>query len=689
MNNKVRIEREAEIGVICLNNPPVNAIGVALRTAIHEALSELLLEAPIKAIVIYGTGRFFSAGADLKDFDRTAEQPTLPDVLKALNDSPKPVIAALHGVAFGGALELALAAHLRVGSAGLKVALPEVKLGLLPGAGGTQRLTRLIGIAAAIDVICSGRDVLADEALSLGVISQLFEGSARDAGIAAAKGVLSGRLSATPTDALTVKPDDNALNTARLKYAKGLSAPRQALEAISAASLSIEEGLTKERSLFMSLMQSDERAGLVHAFFAERATLKIPEIKAPKRPIACVGVVGGGTMGSGIAAAFCIAGIPVSLIENDEQRAKHARKTIEQTLMGALKRGKLNEHEHVKALNNLTTNVELNALAGVDLVIEAIFEDLNTKIELFTNLDTLCKPTAILATNTSYLDINQIASATRRPDNVIGLHFFSPAHIMRLLEVVVAEHTAPDVVSTAFDLAQQMKKVPVRSGVCEGFIGNRILTRYRKVCEYLVLDGAQFEQVDQALTEFGFAMGPFAVGDLAGLDIARAARQRIAASRPKQERYSKVADLICDKGWYGRKTGRGYYLYSEGKVIGPNPEAQAIVDSERVALAITPKTFTNKEIVDRCVTAMIQEAVLVLQEGIALRPVDVDAVKLFGYGFPRHHGGPMHLADHIGIKTLISRIETYAQEDAYFWQVPQLLLTMQHDGQTFGDMNSI
>lgn len=689
MIDLVSVEREGNIGLIGMNKPPVNAIGVALRTAINNALSELVSTDQIKVIVLYGLGRFFSAGADIKDFARATEQPTLPEVCKAINNCPKPLIVALHGVAFGGALELAMSAHLRVGTTGLKVALPEVKLGLLPGAGGTQRLPRLTGIAAALDIICTGREVLAEEALSLGLISKVVEGTARDAGLSAAKDVLAGRLTAMPTDALLVEADGNALSAARTRRAGSLSAPLKAVEAVSAATLPIDQGLAKERALFLELMQGDERAGLVHAFIAERATSKIPENKATIRSVEHIAVVGGGTMGSGIAAAFCIAGFSVTLIETDSERVAAARNTVETILAGALKRGKLTELEHVHALENLSTSAEFSDLPNVDLVIEAIFENMNAKKALFEQLDALCKPGAILASNTSYLDLNQIANITNRPGDVIGMHFFSPAHIMRLLEVVVADNTAPDVVATAFDLARCVRKVPVRSRVCEGFIGNRILTRYRKVCEYLVLDGAEFEQVDQALTDFGFAMGPFAVGDLAGLDIARASRDRNAADRPMEERYSRVADLICDKGWFGRKTEKGYYLYSQGKLTGPNPDAQAIVEAERASLALTPKSFTNDQIVARCITAMIQEAAMVLQEGIALRPVDIDAVKLFGYGFPRHRGGPMHLADQIGIEELISRIETYAQEDAYFWQVPQLLRTMQQSGRSFADMNAV
>ncbi len=688
MNENVRIERDGEIGLICLTKPPVNALGVDLRTAAYDALQALLADSTVKAVVLYGEGRFFSAGADLKDFARAAEKPTLPDLLKALNDSPKPTVSAMHGVAFGGALELALATHLRVGVTGLKIGLPEVKLGLLPGAGGTQRLTRLTGIAPALDIICTGRNVSGSEAMELGILSRLEGGTARDVGLSAARDVMEGKLTATPTDSLDCAPDPEAIQSARQTFAGNLPAPLKAIEAIQAAAMPIEDGLARERTLFMQLMESDERAGLVHAFFAERATTKIPEASAEAREINTVGVVGGGTMGVGIATSLLLAGLDVTLIEAAADRVDAAQKNVEVNLAGALKRGKLTEAGHADALAKVTTTADLSALAKVDLVIEAIFEDMDAKIALFRNLDQLCRPGAILATNTSYLDVNAIAAATERPADVIGLHFFSPAHIMRLLEVVVADETAPAVTATAFALAKQLRKIPVRSGVCDGFIGNRILTKYRKLCEYLVLDGAGFDQVDRALEGFGFAMGPFAVGDLAGLDIAKATRDRKAATRPQDERYSRVADLICDQGWFGRKTGQGYYLYESGKKTGPNPGAVEIVTAERARLGLAAQTFTDQDIVDRILTAMIQEAAMILQEGIALRPVEIDAVQLFGYGFPRHRGGPMHAADRIGVAEIITRIETFAKDDASFWTVPQLLRDMAAKGQSFADLNA-
>lgn len=684
----VRVERDGAIGLMGLSKQPVNALGVALRTAVHQALLELLDDDAIQAIVLYGEGRYFSAGADIKDFARASEAPTLPDVLKAINDSPKPVVAALHGLALGGALELALATHVRVGIAGVKIGLPEVKLGLLPGAGGTQRLTRLTGLAAAMDIICTGRDVLATEAQKLGIFARVEEGSARDAGLRAARDILSGTLAARRTDDLTVAPDAPALVAARQRFSRGLTAPMRAIDAIEAATLPIEDGLKTERALFMALMQGEERAALVHAFFAERATAKIPEQDAPQRAIERMGVVGGGTMGVGIATAFLMAGFPVVLMEAQPEAADRAKAAVEANLSGAMKRGKLSQAGHASACAALLCSADLKDLSEADLVIEAIFEDMTAKTDLFAQLDALCKPGCILATNTSYLDVNHLAAATRRPQDVIGLHFFSPAHIMRLVEVVVARETAPEVTASVFDLARKIRKIPVRAEVCDGFIGNRILTQYRKACEYLVLDGADFEQVDRALEGFGFAMGPFAVGDLAGLDIARATRDRKAATRPPAERYSRVADLMCDQGWFGRKTGRGYYVYEGSNKAGTHAGAVDIMRAERHALNLPQRRFTDGEIVERCLTAMIAEATRVLEEGVALRPVDIDAVELFGYGFPRHRGGPMHLADQIGANTLIARIEAYAAEDPHFWRVPALLRELATSGRRFADVNA-
>lgn len=689
-NPAVSTSIEDEIGLICLANPPVNALGAAVRQGLSAAVTRHVADPEVKVIVIYGDGRALSAGADIREFGKPPVPPSLPDTLAQIANCVKPVIVVMHGVALGGGLELALAGQVRVGLPGLRVSLPEVRLGLIPGAGGTQRLPRLTGITAAIDIICSGRDINVQEALALGILDRLGEGTPRAAGLSAAHDVLAGSLLPRNTDSLPVTIDAQVMETARAELARkrpALQAPFKALGAIAASAGPVAKGMEIERAAFLELLDGPDRQGLVHAFLAERATANIPESALPAGQVDSIGVIGGGTMGVGIATAFLIAGLPVHLVETEAARAKAAAAAVTKNLDGALKRGKLDSAGHAAATSALTTSIDLGSLSASDLVIEAVFEDMAVKTELFATLDQICKPEVILATNTSYLDINEIAAATNRPEAVIGLHFFSPAHVMRLLEIVVADKTAPHLVATAFALAKRLRKIPVRSGVCDGFIGNRILAHYRKATEYLVLDGASFEQVDRALEHFGFAMGPFAVSDLAGLDIGMFTRRRKALTRPAEERYSRVADRICDQGWFGRKAGQGFYVYDDKGGKLPNPGALQITADERAAEGISPRTIADQEIVDRCLTAMISEAARLLQEGIALRPIDVDAVELFGYGFPRHLGGPMNYADQIGAAELVRRIESYAAEDAHFWQVPEILRSMAQTGKRFADLN--
>jgi 3-hydroxyacyl-CoA dehydrogenase len=616
--------------------------------------------------------------------------PRLSDVLARIEASATPVVAVLHGPTLGGGLELALAAQARVALPGATLGLPEVTLGLIPGAGGTQRLPRLIALESAIDLITSGRKVSVEEALALGIVDRVLEAAPREAALAAAQALLSGDLATRRTGEIALDPDPQILAAARDRLGMkrpALPAMLKALDAIAASGRPIAEGIAVERAFFNELRKSPEREGLVHAFNAERAVRKIPEANETPRHIDSAGVIGGGTMGVGIATALIQAGVPVTLIETAPERAEAARAAVAKNLAGAVKRGKLTPKARAEMLATLTATTDLAALAPVDLVVEAVFEDMAVKTDTFGKLDNICKPGAVLGTNTSYLDVNEIAAATARPEDVIGLHFFSPAHIMRLLEVVVADRTAPDAVAAAFALAARMKKVAVRSRVCDGFIGNRILAHYRKAADYMLLDGASFEQIDRALESFGFAMGPFAVGDLAGLDIGWATRKRKAPTRPPEERYVAVADRICEQGWFGRKTGKGYYLYETGSPCVPNPQALAIVESERQASGITPRAFSDDEIVARYMTAMICEAARVVEDGIALRPIDVDAVMLFGYGFPRHLGGVLNYADRIGAAALVADIERYSQEDPHYWQVPALLRGLAEHGRDFAGMN--
>jgi len=585
---------------------------------------------------------------------------------------------------------VAFSTHARVGIAGVRVGLPEVLLGILPGAGGTQRAPRLIGVDAAMEMITSGRHIPTAEAKELGLIDSIESGDPRDVAIASAEAVTNGTLATRRTCDVKVEVSDEIVASWKAKIeAKfpNLFSPHRCVEAVAASALPIDEGLKEERRLFMQCMDSPQRSGLIHAFFSERAVQKVPEAKETPRDIAAMAVIGGGTMGSGITTSALMAGLSVKLMERNDEAVEHARKTITGNLDGGVKRGKMKQEVRDDILNNkLTFTTDIAALDEADLIIEAVFEEMPIKKDIFTQLDKIAKPGAILASNTSYLDVNEIASATSRPQDVLGLHFFSPAHIMRLLEVIAAEKTAPEVTATGFALAKKLKKVGVRSEVCDGFIGNRILAHYRRVVDYMYMDGADFEHVDKALEAFGFAMGPFAVSDLAGLDIGWATRKRLAKTRSNRERVVDISDRICENGWFGRKTGKGFYVY-DGKNRSVNPEIKAIEDSERAAAGVTPRNFTDEEIVDRYMTAMISEAARVVDDGTALRPIDVDAVFLFGYGFPRFRGGPLHYADTIGAQTLIDRIETYAKEDDYYWQVPDILRRMANDGSTFGDLN--
>jgi len=687
----VSVETSGPVALVALNNPPVNAASHALRAGLVQAMNDLAADPDVKVIAIYGAGKTFIAGADIKEFGKPPQDPWLPDVCNCVEAVEKPVISVLHGNALGGGLEVALSTHARIGLPGLTVGFPEVTLGILPGAGGTQRAPRLAGVPASLDLIATGKRIGADEALDLGLIDRIADGTPRDIALSAAQEVLDGTLATRRTGELATDPDMDAIAAAKTKLQKAqpnLFAPHKCVEAVAASTKPITEGLAIERALFEECMNSPQRAGLIHAFFAERAVSKIPEAGETPRKIETIGIIGGGTMGSGIATSCLLAGLTVIMAERDELAAARGRSIVEKNLEGAVKRGKLSADKRDAILaNSYATTTDYGAFADADLVIEAVFEDMDVKKEVFSKLDGICKPGAILATNTSYLDVNEIAAATGRPQDVIGLHFFSPAHIMRLLEVVVAEKTAPDLVATGFALAKRLKKIAVRAGVCEGFIGNRILNTYKAAADYLMMDGASPEEIDNALTSYGFAMGPFAVSDLAGLDIGWAARKRLAPTRPAEERYVPIPDRICENGWFGRKTGRGFFVYGEDGVK-PNPDVLKIIDEERHKAGISPRTFTQEEITDRIMAAIIMEATTILEDGIALRPIDIDAVYLFGYGFPRFRGGPMHTADAIGAGELVRRIEAYSQEDAYFWKVPALLKELAETGGTFADRNS-
>ncbi|CTQ33328.1 3-hydroxyacyl-CoA dehydrogenase NAD-binding domain-containing protein [Jannaschia rubra] len=685
----VRYALSDRIAVLTVDNPPVNALSQAVRAALADAVSRFAADEDAEIAVILGAGRLFIGGADISEFGKPPADPWLPEVIAAIEDCPKPIVAAIHGTALGGGLEVALGCHWRMAMPGTKLGLPEVTLGILPGAGGTQRLPRLVGLQAAAKMIASGKPMTAEAALDAGLIDHLGQG---DDVLAAARSwaadLLAQGVVARPTGRMAAPSGDlSDMRAGMQAKSRGEVAPVTALDAVAAStSLSFADGMAEERRLFRELMDTPQRAGLIHAFFAERATAKLPEIAgiAP-REIDRLGVIGGGTMGAGIATSALLAGLPVVLVERDEAAAGRARDTIAANLAAAVKRGKLDPDRRDTLLDvSLVTATDYDALAPADLLIEAVFESMEVKQEVFARLDAVARPGAVLATNTSYLDVDAIAAVTSRPQDVIGLHFFSPAHIMKLLEIVVARDTAPDVTATAFALARRLGKIPVRAGVCDGFIGNRILSHYRTAADHMVLDGASPYAIDRAIRDFGFAMGPYQVSDLAGLDIGFATRQRKAADVHPRDRAPTFADALYHAGRLGRKTKRGYYDYSDDPKGREDTETLRLVQEARTDAS---REFTDEEIVRRYMAAMVNEAARVVGDGIASRPLDVDVVFLHGYGFPRWRGGPMHWADTYGLDRILADIREFARDDDHFWQPAPLLTELADKGATFESLN--
>lgn len=695
----VRTEQHAAILVVTIDNAPVNALGVDVRRGLVDAIDSAERALQIQAVLLVGAGQHFIGGADIREFGLPAQAPFLPDVCNRIENCSKPVIAAIHGVALGGGLEVALAAHYRLALPGARLGLPEVQLGLLPGAGGTQRTPRLIGAAPALDLMLSARQASAAEAATLGLVDKVGMDAADpvEQGLAYAQELLAAQAPVRRTrdaaglaDAGAAQAAIDAARASTAKKARGLFSPLKIIDAVQAArDLPFDEGMARERALFLACLDSPQRAGLVHAFFAEREVVKAPETKiAQPRPVASIGVVGGGTMGAGITVAALDAGLPVTMIERDDAALARGRALVDKVYDGLVAKGRLTADGKAAVMQRYTGSTAYDALAQVDLVIEAVFEDMAVKQAVFAELDGVCKPGAVLATNTSYLDIDQIAAATKRPADVVGLHFFSPANIMKLLEIVVPAQVAPDVVATAFALAKRLKKTPVRAGVCDGFIGNRILAVYRTAADHMLEDGASPYQIDAAVRDFGYPMGPYQMSDLAGGDIGWATRKRRAPTRDPRARYVQIADRLCERGWFGQKTGRGYYLYADGARTGtPDPEVMAIVDAERERAGVAPRSFTDDDIMRRYIAAMINEGANVVHEGIALRPLDVDVTFVHGYGFPRYRGGPMHYADTVGLDTVLADIRAFAAEDPVFWKPSPLLVELVARGANFASLN--
>ncbi|WP_343670774.1 3-hydroxyacyl-CoA dehydrogenase NAD-binding domain-containing protein [Paraburkholderia heleia] len=691
-------ELRGKVLLVTVDNPPVNALGVDVRRGLAAAIEHAEASDAVQAVLIVGAGRNFIAGADIREFGKPPQPPALPDVCNRIEACHKPVIAAIHGAALGGGLEVALAAHYRLAVAGAKLGLPEVQLGLLPGAGGTQRTPRLIGAEAALSLMLSGRHASAQEAQKLGLVDRL--GASDDTlaeGLAYAQELLAGHAPVRRTRDAQALADRGvaqaAIDAARADTAKksrGLFSPLKIVECVQAAlDLSFDEGLRFERKQFLECLESPQRAGLVHAFFAEREVQKAPETKSAKpRAIETVGVIGGGTMGAGIAVAVLDAGLPVTMIERDDASLARGRAHVEKVYDGLIAKGRMKPEAKAQILARFGGSTSYDALANADLVIEAVFEDMAVKQAVFAELDRVCKPGTVLASNTSYLDIDAIAASIERPQDVVGLHFFSPANIMKLLEIVVPKQVSADVVATAFELAKKLRKVPVRAGVCDGFIGNRILAVFRTAADHLMEDGASPYQIDKAVRDFGFPMGPYQVVDLAGGDIGWATRKRRAAMRDPKARYVQIADRICERGWFGQKTGRGFYLYPEGARTGtPDPEVESIIRAERERAGITPRTFTDEAIMRRYMAAMINEGANVVHEKIALRPLDVDVALLYGYGFPRYRGGPMKYADTVGLANVLADIREFAKEDPLFWRPSPLLVELVERGENFASLN--
>ena len=692
------------VALITLNNPPVNGLGLSTRIGITQGLEQANNDPSVKAIVITGGGKAFSGGADIREFGtpKAIQEPNLSSVILACENSSKPVLAAMHSVVMGGGLELALGCHYRIAAPGCKVALPEVKLGLIPGAGGTQRLPRAIGVEPALNMITSGESVNS-EMLAMLKGQKLFDRLATSAEALLPEALsYAEELAAQHADGSTLPlvrnlpckhPQGDAYFQFARNMVKGMAknfpAPLKCVDAVEAATKKkFDEGIAFEREIFINLMWTPESRALRHIFMADRAASKIADVPedTPKRNIASVAIIGAGTMGGGIAMNFMNAGIPVKMLEMKQEALDRGVATIRKNYESQIAKGKLKTDKYEERMALLNTTLSYEEIGSADLVIEAVFEEMGVKETVFKKLDDVMKPGAILASNTSTLDINQIASFTKRPEDVVGMHFFSPANVMKLLEVVRGSKTAKDVLATVMALSKKIKKTAVVSGVCDGFIGNRMIEQYSRQAGFLIEEGCTPAQVDKAVEKFGFAMGPFRMGDLAGNDIGWAIRKRRALERPGMK-YSKTADLLCEMGRYGQKTGAGWYDYQAGKRDAiPSALVVDMIEKHRQSKGITPRKISDEEIVQRLVFSLINEAAHILEEGIAGKASDIDMVYLTGYGFPIFRGGPMLYADQVGLFNVVEAMKRFAKnprDDGEFWQPAPLLARLVAEGKTF------
>ena len=696
MNDLVQLTKENGIGVITINNPPVNALSPGVPEGISEALDLISGDDSVRAAVLIGGGRTFVAGADIKEFGKmTSGKPRgagLLPLLLTIEDSSKPVIVAIHGTAFGGGLELAMAGHYRVAVRSAQVGQPEVKLGIIPGAAGTQRLPRLAGVAKALEMCATGNPIKADEALKFGIVDRIIEGDLLAGAVAFAREVAD--KPAPKTRERNEKLGDAAENASLFSSARetaakkqrGLLAPVAAIDAIEAATrMPFEEGCKFEQKLFIDCLFSEQSKSLIHVFFSEREVSKIPDVpkETPIIPIKSAAVVGAGTMGGGIAMALANAGIPVLLKEADQAALDRGLATIKSNYANSVKRGRFTQEAADERFNRIRPTLSYDGFSNVDLVIEAVFEGMALKKEVFKELDRVCKPGAILASNTSTLSIDEIAASTSRPAFVIGTHFFSPANVMRLLEIVRGKATSKEVIATCMQLSKTLGKVGVLVGNCRGFVGNRMFGPYRREAQFLVEEGASIEAVDKALVDFGNAMGPLAVGDLAGLDVGWRIRKEYQHLEVPGVRQPIAEDRLCELGRFGQKTGAGWYKYDDQRRASPDPAVDELVRQWVAEAGIVQRQISADEITERCIYALVNEGARILEEGYALRASDIDIIYLNGYGFPAHRGGPMWYADAVGLKKVYERVSEFHRQHGETWRPAPLLKRLAEQGKTF------
>ena len=693
MNDAAAYSVADGIAVIAMNNPPVNGLGNALRAGIMDNLKKAQADAAVKAVVIIGSAKAFSGGADIREFGKPMSPPMLWDVNDQQDAMTKPLVAAIGGFALGGGLELALACSYRIAAPKSQIGFPEVKLGILPGSGGTQRLPRLISAAEALKMMITGEPVPAERAKELGIVDEIVTGELLQAGIAYAKRLVAQGAGPRRVRDMPPKADGDPAKLFQAPppgiagSAKGNPAPAEILKCVEAAvTLPFDEGRKVERAASVYLMGTTESKALRHVFFAERQTSKIPDVPedTPLRELKKAAIVGAGTMGGGIAMSFANAGIPVTILDVSQEALERGMKRIRDNYTVTVQRGRLKQEDMDKRMKLISPRADLAAVKSADIVIEAVFEQMDVKQDMFRKLDAIARPGAILATNTSTLDVNQIAAVTKRPQDVLGLHFFSPANVMRLLEVVRGKQTAKDVLATSMKLGKTLKKVAVVAGVCDGFIGNRMLEKYQQQAMFLLDEGASPQQVDGALQSWGMAMGLFAVGDMAGNDIGWAVRKRRRVERPDFV-YSAVGDRLCEKGRFGQKTGKGWYRYESGnRKPLPDPEIDQIIAEYRKEIGVKPRQISDQEIVERLIYALVNEGAYILEEGIAQRASDIDMVYLTGYGFPPYRGGPMFYADTVGLDKVLAAIEGFRK--GYMgevWKPAPLLVKLAKEGKRF------